>query len=75
VGGVALDRLDQVRDQIVPPLELDIDPAPRLVHAVPRGDDAVPDQDVDHPDEDNQADEDQNDRHASMILSGMARRP
>ena len=41
MGGVSLDRLDQVRDEVVATLELDVDPAPGLVDAVAAGDDPV----------------------------------
>ena len=49
--GVALDRLDQVRDQVVAALELHVDPAPGLVDAVAQADHAVAEQDVDQPDQ------------------------
>ena len=59
VGGVALDRLDQVRDQVVPALELHADLRPRVVDPVPQPDEAVVpgdehehDQDDDHDDDD-----------------------
>ena len=41
MGRVALDRLDQVRHQVVAALELDVDPGPRLVDAVARTDHRV----------------------------------
>ena len=41
VRGVALDRLDQVRHQVVPALELHLDAAPRLVDLVARADQRV----------------------------------
>jgi hypothetical protein len=41
VGGVALHRLDQVRDEVVPPLELHVDAAPGLVDLVARLDERV----------------------------------
>ena len=49
VRRIALDGLDQVRDQVVPALELDVDPAPGLVDAVAPPDHAVvdPDQEQD----------------------------
>ena len=39
--GVTLDGLDEVRDQVVAPLELDIDVGPRLLHALTQRDEAV----------------------------------
>ena len=41
VRGVALDRLDQVRDQVPAPLQLHLDLRPRVVDAVPQPDEAV----------------------------------
>jgi hypothetical protein len=41
VRGVALDRLDQVRDQVVAPLELDVDLRPRRLHLVALADQLV----------------------------------
>ena len=39
--GVALDRLDEVRDQVPAPLQLHLDLRPRVVDAVPQPDEAV----------------------------------
>ena len=41
VRGVALDRLDEVRDQVVATLELNVDLAPCLLHEVAQLDEAV----------------------------------
>src|SRR4051812_7399805 len=41
VGGVALDGLDQVRDEVVAPLELHVDLRPGVLHLVPQLDEAV----------------------------------
>ena len=41
VGGVALHRLDEVRDEVVPALELHVDLRPRVVDPVPQPDEAV----------------------------------
>ena len=43
--GVALDRLDEVRDQVMAALQLDVDLAPRLLHQVAELDQAVVDAD------------------------------
>ena len=54
--GVALDRLDQVRDEVIPPLELDIDLRPAILTSVPQDDQAVVDADRrdDHDTDDDQ---------------------
>ena len=39
--GVALHRLDQVRDEVVPPLELDVDVRPAGLRLVPQADEVV----------------------------------
>jgi len=52
VGGVALDRLHQVRDQVVAPLELDVDLRPGVVDPVPQPDQAVVAEDEDEDEED-----------------------
>jgi hypothetical protein len=54
VGGVALDGLDEVRDQVPPPLQLDLDLRPGVVDAVPQPDEAVV--------QDDQGDRDQRDQ-------------
>jgi hypothetical protein len=41
VRRVALDRLDEVRDQVPPALQLDLDLRPRVVDAVPQPDEPV----------------------------------
>jgi hypothetical protein len=41
VRGVALDRLDEVADEVVPAGELDVDLAPGLLHQVAQLDEAV----------------------------------
>src|SRR5581483_10869727 len=41
VGRVALDRLDQVRDEVVPPPELGVDVRPRVVDELAARDEAV----------------------------------
>ena len=41
VRRVALDRLDEVRDEVPAPLELDLDLRPRVVDAVPQPDEVV----------------------------------
>ena len=58
VGGVALDGLDQVGDEIVAALELDVDAAPGFVDPVAAPDDRVPDEDPDEPDKEQEGDDD-----------------
>ena len=60
VGGVALDRLDQVADQVVPAGELDVDLAPGLLHEVAQPDQAVVGRDG-PADDDHQQDDDDDD--------------
>src|SRR4029078_13231276 len=54
VRGIALDGPDQVGYEIVPALELDVDPAPGLVALVPHPDDAVAEEDVEERSEDDE---------------------
>src|ERR671934_155255 len=56
VGGVALDRLDEVRDQVVAAPQLDVDLRPRVLGAVPQ-----PDELVVHPDDDQEQQDDDRD--------------
>src|SRR3954447_822973 len=64
VGGVALDRLDEVRDQIVATLELHSDLRPRRIDPVPQPDDAVVGQDEEqHRQHDDGQDHDHGYRH------------
>ena len=64
VGGVALDRLDEVRDQVAAPLELHLDLGPRVVDAVALLDEAVVQRDhVDHEQHDDDEDSDQDPGH------------
>ena len=65
VGRVALDRLDQVRDQVVPALQLDVDPRPGLVDPVARPDDRVADEDHDQPDQQQDDDDDDGYDHSA----------
>ena len=60
VRRVALDALDEVRDQVVPALELDVDPAPALVDPVAPANHPVvdPDQEQDQDDDDDDDDDD-----------------
>jgi hypothetical protein len=44
VRGVALHRLDQVRDQVIAALQLDVDLRPRVLDAVAQGDEPVVEQ-------------------------------
>jgi hypothetical protein len=62
VGGVPLDGLDEVRDEVVTTVQLDVDLAPRLLHQVPQPDEAVVRGDgPEHGDHDNDAKDDQDD--------------
>jgi len=58
VGREALDGLDEVGDQVVPPLGLDVDLAPGLLRAVAQPDEAVVHADEPH---DDQGDDDEQD--------------
>ena len=60
VRRVALDRLDEVRDEIPPALELDLDLRPRVVDAVPVADEPVVERDRE--DDQEQDDHDQDDQ-------------
>ena len=51
---IAFDRIDQVADQVMPPLQLDINTAPCFILEVPQADQAVADNDI----PDDQDDED-----------------
>ena len=48
MGGVALDRPDKVRDQIVPALQLDVDLAVCVLITVAKGNQAVVDDNTRH---------------------------
>src|SRR5262245_38012809 len=71
VRRVALDRLHEVGHEVVPPLELDVDPAPSLLDAVPRGDDAVADEDVDQAEQEKQPDDHDYDDHAVILYGSL----
>ncbi len=77
VGGVALDGLDEVRDQVVAPLELDVDLRPGVLDAVPQADEAVVGQDDVQADDDGEHDQDdEDDGHGSLRASDpRVRRP
>ncbi len=59
MGGVALDRLDEVRDQVGATLELHRDVAPRLVDAHVELDEAVVGRPQVDPDDHSEGDDDQ----------------
>jgi hypothetical protein len=61
VGGVALHGLDQVRDEVVAPLQLHVDLRPRALDLVPQLDQAVVHDDTDDPDQDHQDNQDDED--------------
>jgi hypothetical protein len=70
VGCVTLHGLDEVADQVVPPLELDVDLPPGLLDEVAQLDEAVvdgdgPEDEQDHDD----ADDDQRDEHEASRVS------
>jgi hypothetical protein len=60
VRRVALDRLDQVGDEVAAPLQLDVDLAPGVLVAVLERDDAVVD--VDAPEDQSPQDDEHDDR-------------
>src|SRR5439155_25538423 len=69
VRGVALDGLDQVRDQVVPPLELDVDVGEAFVGAGLQPDQAVERRDrVDHGDQDQGEDDQQDYGHEDLSV-------
>src|SRR5262249_9710764 len=68
VGCVALDRLDEVRDQVVSPLQLDVDVRPARLGLVPQPYQVVErerEQDRQHDEDD---DHDDQDDHATSLL-------
>jgi hypothetical protein len=75
VGRVALDRLDQVGDQVGAALELHVDLAPGVLVAVLERDDAVVD--VDAPQDQGSQDDENDDRGHGATTSGvsLARHP
>ena len=78
VGRVALDRLDQVRDEVVPAVQLDVDLPPGLLHQVPQPDEAVvraddPDE-GDHDDHDDDDQDDDTGAHSRPPEVGRVRR-
>jgi hypothetical protein len=73
VGGVSLDRLDQVRQQVGPSLELHGDVAPRLVDAHIEGDESVvggPEVDADDDGEQHDDTDDDEDFHTGNYRGG-----
>ena len=58
VGGVSLDRLDQVRDQVVALLELNVDVGKGLADPLPHGDELVVDHDDPQHDDDDHSEND-----------------
>jgi len=52
VRGVALHGLDEVRDEVVAPLELNVDIGPRLLHALAQRDQPVVRRDEEQDDRD-----------------------
>jgi len=65
VRRVALDRLDEVRDQIVPAFELHLDLRPRGVDAIAQANEAV----VHHDEHDGDQDNDRDDDPYSHVVS------
>ena len=79
MGDIALDRLDQVGDQVVPPLELDVDLAEGVLEPVPHRHQAVirprhPEQDGHH-DEGHDAQDYRKSRHGWIFLVLEGNRP
>src|SRR4029078_12884520 len=72
VRGRALDRLDQVRDEVVPALLLDLDLRVRVVDPVPRLDQAVVGEDQEEDQQDDDDGDDDADDHETM-LPGLLR--
>ena len=73
VGRVALDRLDEVRDQVVAPLELHLDLRPRVVDPVALLDEAVVQRDhVDHEQHDDDENADQHPGHGRHSIRSAA---
>ena len=64
VRGVALHRLDQVRDEVVPPPELDVDVRPARLGLVPQPDEAVVRVDEEEEEQDDHRGDDDRDPHA-----------
>src|SRR5439155_19032111 len=60
VRRISLDGLDEVRDEVVTPLELDVDVSPGLLHALTQRDEAVVGRDEEegeHPEDDKDDDD------------------
>ncbi len=72
VGGVPLDRLDQVADQVVPAGQLDVDLSPGLLHQVAQLDQAVvgDDRPADDGDQEDDDDDDGDDHGCSRARTG-----
>src|SRR3954454_11639917 len=69
VRGVALDRLDEVRHQVVAKLQLEVDSAPGLVALVARTDQRVVDQDVPEDQDYEDPDDYVDDRHRETLTA------
>ena len=69
VGGVTLDRLDEVADEVVPTRQLDVDLPPGLLHEVAQLDEPVVGDDGPADDEHQQDDDDDGDDHAVLPCS------
>src|SRR6478672_7284441 len=73
VGGVALDGLDEVGDQVVPPLELDLDLRPRVVDAVPQPNETVVEEDQRQQRQHDQHDDHDHGDHVAATLAASRR--
>ena len=69
---VALDRLDEVRDQVVAAAELDVDLRPGVVDAVPQPDEPVVEDDEREPEEDGDRDADDDPGHGCELTARSA---
>ena len=70
VGGISLDRLDQVRDQVVAQLELHVDVGEGLADPLPHGDELVVDHDDPQHEDDDHSENDPAGRGHEGLLGG-----
>ena len=70
VGRVALHRLDEVRDQVVAPPQLDVDLGPAVLGAVAQPDEPVVDRDRGQRHDQDEHDEDDHPDHVSTLNRG-----
>src|SRR5690606_31932754 len=75
VGGVALDGLDQVGDEVVAARQLDVDLGPGVLDAVPQRDQAVVADDDVQREQNDEGDDDDDDEHGRPSYAGGAAAP